>query len=283
MTSATREGRSPGRPKSLTDDELRLRMYKAANELLDETGGLTLSLDHLNLEQVMRRADVSRSAVYRVWPMKEEFNADYFEHLATAVTGRDGTSEDVAKAVSAYDPKTPEVAAQVIFSRPELFQTPEGRRQVQLEAVRIAAKQNFDSITGQSEWRTFNALALTARAVADPARRDLLLGKLREGDAFFTTTMAAFYMGMFQILGLRPRPPFTAESMCSTLAVLGGSIVEGLGLHHAVNPELIAETIEFSGEEWTLPALGFLAVMDLVSEPDPDAVPWSPDQAGGEQ
>jgi len=29
--------------------------------------------------------------------------------------------------------------------------------------------------------------------------------------------------------------------------------------------------------------LGFLAVMDLVSEPDPDAVPWTPEQAGDDQ
>ena len=40
------------------------------------------TLEEVALETVIRRADVSRSAVYRVWPTKEEFNLELLETLA---------------------------------------------------------------------------------------------------------------------------------------------------------------------------------------------------------
>jgi AcrR family transcriptional regulator len=46
--------------------------------------GLTVSLDHISLEQVIRDAGVSRSAAYRRWPYKDLFFSDLVKQLAKA-------------------------------------------------------------------------------------------------------------------------------------------------------------------------------------------------------
>jgi len=47
-------------------------MLQAAVAMINRDG-LTVSLDHLSFEEVIRDADVSRSAVYRRWPYKQPF------------------------------------------------------------------------------------------------------------------------------------------------------------------------------------------------------------------
>ncbi len=52
------------RGRRLTDQETEQRMLRAAVHLVSNTG-LTVSLDHISLEDLIRAAGVSRSTVYR--------------------------------------------------------------------------------------------------------------------------------------------------------------------------------------------------------------------------
>ena len=69
------------RGRRLPDEELRRRMLRAAAAMVHRAG-LTVSLDHISFEDVIRDADVSRSAAYRRWPYKDLFYGDLIEELA---------------------------------------------------------------------------------------------------------------------------------------------------------------------------------------------------------
>ena len=53
------------RRRRLSEAELRERILGTAFEMLTKSGGLTVSLAHLNMEELIRIADVPRSSVYR--------------------------------------------------------------------------------------------------------------------------------------------------------------------------------------------------------------------------
>src|SRR3990167_4729480 len=69
------------RRKRQSDAEVREAMLEAAS-LVAEAGGLTVSLEHLSLEDIITRAGVSRSAVYRLWPYKDAFFIKLLRDLA---------------------------------------------------------------------------------------------------------------------------------------------------------------------------------------------------------
>src|SRR5674476_636519 len=69
------------RRQRISDGETEQRMLEAALALV-ESQGLTVSLDHLSLENVIARADVSRSSAYRRWPYKDLFLADLLVAVA---------------------------------------------------------------------------------------------------------------------------------------------------------------------------------------------------------
>ena len=59
-------------------------MLAAAVAMVHRTG-LTVSLDHISFEDIIRDADVSRSAVYRRWPYKDLFFSELITERVTRV------------------------------------------------------------------------------------------------------------------------------------------------------------------------------------------------------
>lgn len=250
----------------MSDEELTSRMFRAAQAALKETGGLAVTLDALEIEALTRKADVSRSAVYRLWPMKEEFQQALLLELAA---GDDPESQP-------FDRATQDLAAEVILSDLERLQSPEGRRLALEEAVRVAVSHNVKAVTANAGWRNWCTLVLTSQAVHDDELRQALVERLRERDVEWRADMADFYRTVMPQLGLRPRPPFTDETAATSLSMLGSSLVEGLSVHHAVQPSVMDPLSETGSERpWTAAALGFLALVDLVAEPDPGFKPPS--------
>ena len=60
-------------------------MLRAAIEMINRTG-LTVSLDHIRFEDVIRDADVARSTAYRHWPYKDLFFSDLVKELARSAS-----------------------------------------------------------------------------------------------------------------------------------------------------------------------------------------------------
>lgn len=263
-TSSTRRpARAPrGRPPAMSDEELREKMFEAAGEMLTEVGGFSLNFEHLDLESITRRANVSRSAVYRVWGTREEFNFDLLKAFASAGAG----------GVKPFDSETQDIARRVVEEKPELLEDAQGRRTLLLEAVRRATAANFTSILTQRSWRRYAVLTVSADSMTsiadtfDQERGQEILAIMRETEAVFYRKVISFYQGMFALLQLRPKPPFTEDTAYTALAYTTGALFHGLALHHTVNPDLNHTVYAGPGGEWTLPALSFLAILDMVSE-----------------
>src|ERR1700728_1452753 len=69
------------RPERVPAEEVRQRMLDAGRELALEAGA-ALTIEHLRLEEVIQRARVPRSSVYRMWAYREEYIDDLLCHLA---------------------------------------------------------------------------------------------------------------------------------------------------------------------------------------------------------
>jgi len=71
------------RPERVPAEEVRRRMLDAGRELAVEAGA-ALTIEHLRLEEVIQRARVPRSSVYRLWAYRDEYIDDLLCHLAGA-------------------------------------------------------------------------------------------------------------------------------------------------------------------------------------------------------
>ena len=259
--------RGPGRPALMSDEATVNNMIDCACAMLSEAGGVSVSLDHLAFEDLIQRAGVSRSAAYRIWGGKEGFFASLLEHLAGPAF----------QGPAAFDERTLELGAEIVLGRPALLETQDGRRQLLLEAVRLAALRNFEAIAEDGKWRTYIALSATVESMKPGETRWRIERGLRAAETTFIAKMADFYRWMGEGLQLRPRPPFSEEDAYRSLAVMGASMVEGLALRRLSNPAMTQGVLIKDGQEWSLAALGFLAVIDQVFEGTPDEPPGDKD------
>ena len=262
-------GLSPGglgRRRRVSDDETRRRMLDAASDVIMESG-LTVSLEHLSYEAVIRRADVSRSAAYRIWPSKDEF----FEDLLRLFAG------PMYRGAAAFDPMTVKQAVTSVAIPADRLSDPQERLNALVEAARVGALRNYESLMEQPHWRTYVALNATVLSMPDVPLRRRITESLQASEATFLASMATFYRHMSRCLGFRLRAPFHDEYLLP--AALGAAVVEGLGLRRIVSADLVAKRFELAGfgstetAEWSVPALGFTAILTSLVEPDPDFDP----------
>src|SRR5580693_9873285 len=69
------------RAERVPAEEIRQRMLDAGRELALEAGA-ALTIEHLRLEEVIQRARVPRSSVYRMWAYREDYTEDLLCYLA---------------------------------------------------------------------------------------------------------------------------------------------------------------------------------------------------------
>ena len=106
-------------------------MLEAALALV-ESQGLTVSLDHLSLENVIARADVSRSSAYRRWPYKDLFLADLLVAVArdTDLTIEPpGLVDELRALIASAD-----------------LSDAQARRDLLIEALRVSSASEFERI-----------------------------------------------------------------------------------------------------------------------------------------
>lgn len=251
---------SPRRGKNLKDAELRDRMISAAVNELQKTG-LTVSLEHLEMEELIRLAEVPRSSFYKTWKTKERFFVDLMVALV----------EPTEMQGAAFDPETVALSRMVVSNNTHRLTTAEGRHAVLREAIRVAAKQNFDALVSSASWHTYTALTVALPSLLEEDRV-FIQKALAKAEKHFIHRMAYLYDELLPVVGRKPSGNFTTEQ----IAAAGAAVVEGLARRILVNPDIINAAIRLPGldgelVDWHLAAVGFLGIVEIMTEPTTDA------------
>ena len=251
------------RSRRLSDQETEQRMLQVAVAMVHRTG-LTVSLDHLSFEDIIRDADVSRSAVYRRWPYKDLFFSDLVKALAL-----DATPTIVNDEL--------DLMRRVVAEHPDWLETPEGRQSLLTELIRQLALFDFQTMYGSAGWRTYFALHATVMSLADGDLRHEVQAALARSEQGRNSRVANAWEQLAGLFGYRLRADVgaTFEAMATLLsATMRGLVVMALS-----SPEIAtyrAQANPFGAAdkyEWSLAAMGIGSVASAYLEPDP-ATHW---------
>ncbi|MGC0421486.1 TetR/AcrR family transcriptional regulator [Embleya sp. AB8] len=261
------------RRRRLSDEETEQRMLRAALDSVNRTG-LTVSLEHISFEDVIRDAGVARSAVYRRWPYKDLFFSDLLRELAGGL----------APAGIAAEESATELVRRVALERLDWLKTPELRHDLYVELLRQGALLDFETIHASTEWRTYLALHATFVGLADGDLRADVQAALATADQGFVARISAANERMAELLGYRLRPEL--GSTFETLTGLVSATLRGLVIMALSNPDVVvrrnrANPFGASGTaEWSQPALGVAGIAFAFLEPDP-SVEWNDERVAG--
>ena len=264
MTSHPQQPTGLGRRRRrLSDAETERRMLRAAVAMVNRTG-LTVSLDHIGLEDVIREADVSRSAVYRRWPYKDLFISDLVRQLAT-----NATPTIVADEVA--------MIRQIAAGHLDWLGTPELRHALVMELLRQLPLLDFQTLYSSAGWRTYLALHATFMSLADGELRDEVGAALAQSEREHRARVAQAWEQLTGLLGYRLRPE--AGVTFDIVATLLDAAIRGLVIMALPTPGIAAHRVRawpagaVASAEWSLPALGMAGLAAAFLEPDP-AVEW---------
>jgi len=254
------------RPR-LSDRETEQRMLHTATALIDGSG-LTVSLDHISFEEVIQRAGVSRSAAYRRWPYKDLFFSDLLKELARAAR---------PAAVSGFEDATASIRA-IALAHAGWLETPEGRHELVLEMIRRGALNDFDTMFGSIEWRTYLALHATFLSVADEQLRNDLRAALAKSERGFISRIADSWEHLAGLLGYRLRPE--VQGSFEMIASLASATLRGLVIMALSTPEIASRRVQArpfgaaQTAEWSQVALTAASIAFVFLEPDP-TIEWN--------
>lgn len=254
------------RTRRLSEGETERRMLDTALAMVNRTG-LTVSLDHLAFEDVIREAGVARSAVYRRWPYKDLFLSDLVKQLAKAAIP---STADNAVMI--------DLIRQVVTEGQDRLATAEARHGVVLELFRQTALRDFQQLYGSAQWRTYLALHATFASLADGELREQIQHTLAESQQGFISRVATAWRQIAELFGYRLRPELAASY--DTVATLASATARGLILMALSTPQLAtyqARAKPFGATEtrdWSLPALGLGSIASAFLEPDP-TITWT--------
>lgn len=241
----------------MSEAELRERILNTALEMLTESGGVTVSLAHLNMEELIRLAEVPRSSVYRTWANKEAFYVDLMERML------------VPSDRATYFGETLCVARQVLDDNADHLDTPEGRRGVLLEMIRQTATRNFEDTSRSLRWRLSTALAAALPTLGNRDQQRILAA-LIDSEAHFVDRMSELYRAALPVLGMRMKDGFDIKVLTATTSsVIDGLLARSLTNPAVVDPVIIMPALGGKPTEWRLAAIAAMAILDAMVEPDP--------------
>lgn len=252
----------------LSEHETERRMLDAARGAVVR-GGLTVNLEHISLEELIREAGVSRSAVYRRWPYRDLFLRDLIKELA-----RD--------AVPSIDDQEIEVIERMIAERVDQLETPEDRDNLVAELIRELALMHFEMLHQSARWSTYLALNAACLSITDEETRGEVRSALAQSEHAHIRAVAKVLEVLAGLVGYRLRPE-TAASF-DTLATLNTAALHGLITMAISDPALATQRLQAAPcwpndkGEWSLPGMALASNVSALLEPDPE-IDWRAERA----
>ena len=287
------------RPERVPAEEVRKRMLDAGRELALDAGA-ALTIEHLRLEEVIQRARVPRSSVYRLWAYREQYTDDLLCYLAG-----EGSWFSERPVLA---PETSSVVQRILTDNRPLLGTPEGRRALLLEVVRLTTTSNYDALTESTTWRLHMALMATLGSTRSGESRKRIAAALEDAQKRSRESMVALLSYLMGVLGLRLRDPaYTLDHV----QLAGGLLIQSLALRNVqvqaslgegdatdgrpapnvpqeakevralLNTPVPGPGLDGKPAEWTLAARAYLGVLDTFVELDPDFIPPADGTAAG--
>lgn len=258
---------SPGRRPRLSDAETQERML-AAGERFVAGHGLSLSLEHLSMEDLIRDAGVSRTSSYRRWPTKDQFAADLLVRLAQA-----HLADDLGYLTDALS----DLPADLLDG----LDSPAGRRDAFVEVLRRTLVDDFALTAGSPTWRAYLTLRAAHVGLPEGELRDEVAAALRETERGFTDTRAAALRAMARLAGYRLRDARVVD--WATLSLFLSGLVTGMVVRAYSDPDAVTAPRHVApfgsrrAAEWSPAALGAASLLLDALEPDPD-LDWDADR-----
>jgi hypothetical protein len=251
------------RPERVPAEEVRQRMLDAGRQLAEEAGA-ALTIEHLRLEEVIQRARVPRSSVYRMWAYRE----DYIDDLLVYLAG----SGSWFRERPVLDPRTFDAVGQILTDNAALLTTPAGRRALLCEIVRIVASHNYATLTDSVQWRLRMALIATLGSTRGSAARQRIAAALGDSQRAARESMVAILGQLSAVLGLRLRDPaYTLDHV----QLAGGLFIQSLAMR---NVQVQAALTDPDGEPAS--AAPLVVPGPALASPGPGGV--GPDPVGAE-
>jgi AcrR family transcriptional regulator len=252
----------------ISDAETGRRMLAAAVAMISERG-LSVSLEHLSLEEVIHAAGVARTSVYRRWPYKDLFFGDLLVELAeAAVLGRGyGSMPAVIETYLAGE-----------LERPAGVAPEQDRRDFFVELLRVISLADFEAVSESEQWRTYIALHATHLGLPDGDLRRRVGESLARSEQRLTESRAAVFGRLAPLAGFRlVGGPTDQEEGFRLLSLAAGSVTTGLVVKAFADPSLVRDRRSLAPfgtsreAEWSDSGLVQVGVVLSHLEPDPDA------------
>lgn len=261
--SATQAPRSRQR---LSDTETERRMLDAALATLAEHG-MSVGLDDVRLEDVIRAAGVSRTSAYRRWPTRDAFVHDLLVEVARRTT---------VLSVAA------EAAADVDALADALEHGPADAGQVHdtlVELLRVSFTVDLAAASRSPQFRTYLGLQATFVGLRSEELRGRIAEVLTESEDRVAARGAALIGAAAQAFGLRPVPPLAGPDGFDVVSRALAATTTGFLVAALATPTLLTDrsTLAAHGSsraaEWSTPVFVLTGMVLAAVEPDPDATP----------
>lgn len=238
--------------KRRTGDETRALLLRVGMQLLLERG-VSAGVQHIRLQDVLRRAGLTTGAAYRLWADQTDFQRDL---AVSMVRLRLSEPADYAR----------DAVQQLIDAGAD---GDDVIRAAALVHVRTAALQMSDPDDAREAQQFIIALALRTAADTWPELKQASRDRHEESIASF----AEFYAMLMEAYGMRMKTGLAIRDFTEAMAAMGeGFAVRAMvGIEHPTYQ--IAETDEAPSGEWTLFGLGVRALVNEFMTPVEPIVP----------